>query len=170
LLVEPLEMNYAVRALTVEDEPTLWTMLMHAAHEPSLEAVQRQPCLTRYVRDWGRVSDMGFVACVGELSIGAAWLRLWSMGDQGFGSIDDATPELAMAVLPEYRGQGVGTQLLSQILKIAQGLFPAVCLSVRAENPVAKLYERVGFIKVEGSEVMNRTGGISFTMVRRLIV
>jgi ribosomal protein S18 acetylase RimI-like enzyme len=158
-------MGYTVRALTVEDEPTLWIMLMHAAHEPSLEAVQKQPCLTRYVQNWGRDGDVGFVACIGNLPIGAAWVRLWSMGDRGFGSIDDVTPELAMAVLPEYRGQGVGTKLLNQILETAQGLFPAVCLSVRAENPVANLYRRVGFIKLEGSEVMNRIGGSSYTMV-----
>lgn len=159
-------MGYVIRALTVEDEPTLWIMLMHAAHESSLEAVQKQSCLTRYVQNWGRVGDVGFVAYIGDLPIGAAWLRLWSMDDRGFGSIDDVTPELAMAVLPEYRGQGVGTTLLNQILETAQGLFPAVCLSVRGENPVANLYQRVGFRKVEGSEVVNRAGGVSFTMVR----
>jgi GNAT superfamily N-acetyltransferase len=158
-------MGYTVRALTVEDEPTLWIMLMHAAHEPSLEAVQKQPCLTRYVQNWGRDGDMGFVACIGNLPIGAAWVRLWSIGDRGFGSIDDVTPELAMAVLPEYRGQGIGTKLLNQILETAQGLFPGICLSVRAENPVANLYQRAGFIKLEGSEVVNRIGGSSYTMV-----
>jgi GNAT superfamily N-acetyltransferase len=83
---------------------------------------------------------------------------------------DDVTPELAMAVLPDYRGQGVGTQLLNQILETARGLFPAVCLSVRAENPVANLYQRAGFTKVEGSDVVNRTGGISYTMVKKFIV
>lgn len=165
--VQSMGMDYAIRALTVEDEKTLWTMLMYAAHEPSLEAVQRQSCLTRYVQGWGRIGDMGFVACVGELSIGAGWVRLWPMDDRGFGGIDDVTPELAMAVLPDYRGQGVGTQLLSRILAAAQGLFPAICLSVRAENPVANLYQRAGFTKVEGSEVVNRTGGLSFTMVRQ---
>ncbi|MBD2317494.1 hypothetical protein [Phormidium tenue] len=38
-------MDYRIRDLTVADEPILWTMLMYAAHEPSLESVQRQPIL-----------------------------------------------------------------------------------------------------------------------------
>jgi GNAT superfamily N-acetyltransferase len=100
-----------------------------------------------------------------EVAIGAAWLRLWSGDDRGFGYLDDAIPELAIAVLPAYRGQGAGTTLLSHVLNTARGLFPAVCLSVRADNPVVHLYRRIGFVKVEGSEVTNRTGGTSFTMV-----
>jgi hypothetical protein len=40
-----LDMDYRIRDLTVADEPILWTMLMYAAHEPSLESVQRQPIL-----------------------------------------------------------------------------------------------------------------------------
>jgi hypothetical protein len=41
-------------ALAATDVPILWEMLRHAAHEPDVTAVQRQPELTRYVADWGR--------------------------------------------------------------------------------------------------------------------
>jgi ribosomal-protein-alanine N-acetyltransferase len=44
--------------------------------------------------------------------IGAAWLRLWSKDEQGYGFVDVHTPELSMAVRPEFRGQGIGTLLL----------------------------------------------------------
>lgn len=71
-------MDYTVRALTIADEPILWTMLMYAAHEPSLDSVQSQPILTRYVEGWGRIGDMGFVALVGEKAIASAWLCLGS--------------------------------------------------------------------------------------------
>ncbi len=165
LSFEQLSMDYAVRALTVEDEPILWTMLMYAAQEPSLESVQKQPYLSCYVGGWGRVGDVGFGAFINEVPVGAVWLRLWSDSDRGFGYTDPAIPELAMAVLPEYRGEGVGTKLLTQILETAQDRFPAVCLNVRANNPVVGLYQRAGFIKVEGSDVVNRTGGISFNMI-----
>jgi len=165
-----LDMDYIVRALTVADEPSLWTMLMYAAHESSIESVQSQPILTRYVEGWGRIGDMGSIALVGENAIASAWLRLWADEDAGFGYIDHAIPELAMAVLPEYRGNGVGTTLLKQVLRSAQGLFPAVCLNVRLDNPVVNLYQRVGFMKVEGSEIINRVGGISFNMVYKFDV
>ena len=164
-------MTYLMRALTKDDEPIVWEMLMYAAHEPSLDAVKAQPCLTPYAQDWGRPGDMGFVAFIdaapNAMSIGAAWLRLWSGENRGFVYLDAAIPELAMAVLPDYRGQGVGTQLLSQVLETAQASFSAVCLSVRAENPVVRLYQRAGFVKIEGSAIANRTGGISFNMVKQ---
>lgn len=162
-----MAMNYEVRSLTVDDEHIVWQMLMYAAHEPSIEVVQKQPLLSRYATNWGRMGDMGSVALNGKQPIGAAWLRLWLNADKGFGYIDDSIPELAMAVVPEYRGQGFGTKLLLQVLELAQSVYPTVSLNVRANNPALNLYQRVGFIKVEGSEVVNRTGGISFNMIRK---
>ena len=161
-------MDYMVRALTVEDESIVWEMLRYASHEPSLESVQQQPYLARYASGWGRVGDMGCVATRSTASIGAAWLRLWVEEDKGFGYISDKIPELAMAVLPNFRGQGIGTQLLMQVLEVAKGRFPAVSLNVRGDNCAVKFYERAGFIKVPGSEIINRTGGVSFNMVREL--
>jgi len=160
-------MEYVVRALTVEDEPIVWEMLCYASHESSIRSVQMQPYLARYAVDWGRVGDAGWVAIRGNIPIGAAWLRLWLEEDKGFGYIKDSIPELAIAVLPDYRGQGIGTRLLRQILAIAKERFPAVSLNVRAENPVVRLYERVGFVRVAGSECVNRTGDVSFNMVHR---
>jgi hypothetical protein len=54
----------SLRALAATDVPILWEMLRHAAHEPDVAAVQRQPELTRYVADWGRDGDLGWVAVV----------------------------------------------------------------------------------------------------------
>jgi hypothetical protein len=42
-----------------------------------------------------------------------------------------------------------------------------VSLSVRADNPARRLYERAGFRPVAGSDVTNRVGGTSLTMVIR---
>ncbi len=159
-------MDYAVRALTVEDEAIVWEMLRYAAHEPSLESIQKQPSLACYASGWGRVGDVGCVAESDTASVGAAWLRLWLEEEKGFCYVSDTIPELAIAVLPDYRGQGIGTQLLMQVLEVAKGHFGTVSLSVRADNPVVKLYERAGFIKVPGSEVVNRIGEVSFNMVR----
>ncbi len=160
-------MDYEIRTLTNEDDSVVWKMLMYASHESSLETVQKQPYLSRYAINLGRMGDMGFIASINEQSIGAAWLRLWSGDDRGFGYIDYSIPELAMAVIPEHRGQGIGTKLLMQVLESAQSAYPAVSLNVRANNPVVSLYQRAGFVKVEGSEVVNRTGGVSFNMVCR---
>jgi ribosomal protein S18 acetylase RimI-like enzyme len=162
-------MDFIIRPLTIKDQLTLWEMLKYASHESLIASVQQQPYLARYALNWGRVGDVGYVAYREMNSIGAAWLRLWLEEDKGFGYVKDEIPELAIAVLPDYRGQGTGTQLLTQILAAAKENFPAVSLSVRANNPVLRLYERTGFIKILGSEVVNRVGEVSFSMVYEFI-
>jgi GNAT superfamily N-acetyltransferase len=158
-------MNFVIRSLMVEDESIVWEMLRYAAHESSIESVRQQPYLARYALNWGRMGDLGYVASIDTNPIGAAWLRLWLEADKGFGYVKDEIPELAIAVLPDYRGQGIGTKLLTQILGTAKMKYPAVSLSVRANNPVVRLYERTGFMKIPGSEVVNRAGEVSFNMM-----
>lgn len=154
----------SIRPLTKEDERTLWEMLAHAAQAPTIEGVMNHPALARYVEGWGRPHDIGSIAIETERPIGAAWLRRWSGPDKGFGYIDDAIPELAIAVLPAYRGQGVGTRLLSHLLETARFTCPSISLSVRATNRAAHLYERLGFEKMEGSEMFDSRAGWRYKM------
>ena len=141
---------------------------MYASHEPTVQSVVSQPNLAIYAEGWGRAGDLGLAAIKLDNAevLGAAWLRLWTPKDKGFGFVDNAIPELAMAVLPRYRDQGIGTQILSQILEAAQADFLAISLNVRADNPAVRLYQRAGFVKVEGSEIINRTGSVSYNMIK----
>lgn len=106
---------------------------------------------------------MGFVAVDADSGepIGAAWLRLLTGDERGYGYVDDETPELGMAVMPVYRGRGVGSELLGRLLKSAGEAYRAVSLSVSADNPAVRLYERAEFERVGEC-------GASLTMVRRL--
>lgn len=158
-------MAHLTRLLTSADRDLLWQMLAIAAHEADADAVQAQPALARYVNGWGRAGDLGLAALAGPGPVGAAWLRLWPPGDHGFGYVAPAVPELAIALLPSYCGQGIGTYLLTQLLALARPRYSAVCLSVRADNPAMRLYQRLGFTQLEGSQVVNRTGGLSWTMI-----
>jgi ribosomal protein S18 acetylase RimI-like enzyme len=159
-------MNAVIRPTRKDDEPFLWEMLYYAAHlqeegETSPEAAKRNPDLTNYVKDWGRNEmDVGCIALepAGHHPIGAAWIRL--LGDK------ELPPELAIAVLPEYAGRGVGTQLLRHVLEAAKQLYSSVTLSVRTTNPPQRLYERMGFVVVE--KITNRVGTQSLLMLHRL--
>jgi GNAT superfamily N-acetyltransferase len=83
-------------------------------------SIVEQSELSRYVRGWGRRGDDGTIALgASGRAIGAAWLRLWSADDQGYGFIDVQTPELSVAVRPELRGRGLGTALLRHLLQHA---------------------------------------------------
>ena len=144
-------MECNIRALTPKDESFLWEMLYQALYVPEGHpALPREivqiPELARYVKDWGRPGDCGFLASdpiTGE-SIGATWLRLLIGDNKGYGHVDDNTPELSIAVLPEYRGQGVGSQLLAHLLASECGQ-SSISLSVSADNPAVRLYKRFGF-------------------------
>jgi ribosomal protein S18 acetylase RimI-like enzyme len=66
-----------------------------------------------------------------------------------------------MAVMPAWRGQGVGSRLLAALLDAAAGRYATVSLNVQADNPAARLYRRFGFEVVED-------GGAWFTMRKPL--
>jgi len=50
-----------------------------------------------------------------------------------------------IALLPEYRGQGLGTQLMQDLLDEARTSGKAVRLHVERFNPAYRLYQRLGF-------------------------
>ncbi|MDQ6623311.1 MAG: GNAT family N-acetyltransferase, partial [Verrucomicrobiota bacterium] len=116
-------MDYEIRPLAPQDEPILWKMLYHAVHtgagEPPPREIVRKPELARYVEGWGRAGDRGFVAydAADQSIIGAAWLRMPQGQHKGYGYVDDATPELAFAVAPEHRKRGIGSALLTQLVR-----------------------------------------------------
>ena len=145
-------MRYSIRPLSNEDEPFLWEMLYQALYVPAGEPpfppeIVRQPELSRYVADWGRPDDVGFLALLEETAepVGAVWIRLLQGADKGYGYVDDTTPELTIALRPAARGQGVGTQLMLKMLAAAREKYPALSLSVSVENPARHLYQRLGF-------------------------
>lgn len=159
-------MSYSIRPLTLIDEPFLWQMLYHAIHVPESHPAPPPelvflPELARYVNGWGRQGDLGLLAyeVATHIPVGAVWLRLLTGENRGYGYVDDATPELSMAVLPAYRSQGLGTQLLTTLFTSGWDASP-VSLSISADNPARRLYERFGF-ELVGEE------GPSLTMKRR---
>jgi ribosomal protein S18 acetylase RimI-like enzyme len=117
----------------------------------------------RYVRAWGRPGDTAVIALEDGHPVGAAWYRLFSASEPGFGHVDERTPELAIAVVPSKRGHGVGDALLSRLLEAAAAAgYASISLCVDAENAGAvRLYEKHGFERSAQTDD-------SLTMVARL--
>lgn len=141
-------MDYVIRQLTGQDEPMLWEMLYYGLFptgksEPPSRDVVRRPEVSRYVEGWGRAGDTGFVAHdkKNQNLLGAAWLRQPS-------DKSDASPELALAVKPEHRRHGIGTALLTQLVR-ANPDHSTISVSFVAGKPVLRLYERFGFKVIE---------------------
>lgn len=140
-------MDYIIRELKQSEVKMLDTFLYEAifvpegAEAPPKEVIQH-PDLQIYVSDFGRQSDVCYVAEAAGDIIGAVWTRII----HDYGHVDDETPSLAISILKEYRNLGIGTQLMKQILTAlkAQG-YRQVSLLVQKENDAVRLYEKVGF-------------------------
>ena len=161
-------LSFTIRQASKPDESFLREMLYHSLHVPENSSplprdVVTQPEIAKYVEGWGRNGDLGFIAVDSgkDEPMGAAWLRLFTESEQGYGYVDDETPELGLAVLPEHRGRGVGSALLKRLLEAAGGLYDSISLSVSADNRAVSLYERMGFKRY-------RTSGDSLTMLYQL--
>ncbi len=148
-------MNIRIRKASSADQAFLREMLYRSlyvpeGHEPFSRDIVKLPEIAKYVADWGKSGDVALIANDLEngLSVGAVWLRLLTALQKGYGYVDDKTPEVGIAVLPDYRRRGVGTMLLEQLFRDAESTYQAVSLSVSRNNPAINLYKKLGFESV----------------------
>ena len=152
-----MDRAFQLRTANVQDLPFLHSMLVIAARwreeAPQLaNEVLADDHLERYVEDWGRPGDLALLAEDSESAtpIGAVWVRLFPSDRPGFGFVNEATPELSIAVAGGWRRIGVGAALLTALIDCARSNgHAALSLSVEADNPALLLYERLGFAKLE---------------------
>ncbi len=148
-------MDYIIRKLKKHEYPLLDNFLYEAIFIPEgIEAPPKtiitSPELQVYVEHFGELKDdWGLAAEVDGKIAGAVWVRI--MND--YGHIDDETPSLAISLYKEYRGLGIGTAMMKEILALlkAHG-YQQVSLSVQKANYAAKLYRKVGFEVVKENE------------------
>ena len=118
--------------------------------EPPDRSIIEMPELSIYYDDFGSgTADHCIVAEDNDFVVGAAWVRI--MND--YGHVDDDTPSLAISVLKDYRGQGIGTQLLQKMLGMLKIKgYERLSLSVQKANYAVRMYRHVGFITVDEND------------------
>ena len=150
-------MKYTIREMTAQEYPLLDDFLYEAIFvpegvDPPSKSIITAPELQVYVKGFGASKDdFALVAEVENKIIGAVWVRI--MND--YGHIDDKTPSLAISLYKKYRGQGIGSSLIKEMLSLLQAHgYKRVSLSVQKANYAAKLYQKIGFriIKEIGDE------------------
>jgi [ribosomal protein S18]-alanine N-acetyltransferase len=147
--------EFSVRLANGQDEDFLWDMLYHSIYVPEggvlpPKSVLDEPHIKRILSGWGRDGDLALIAeDSNNRPIGAVYIRLFTEENKTYGYYNNQTPILGIAMLPEYRGKGIGTILLEGIFKEAKALgYQHISLSVDPNNPALRLYERFGFEKV----------------------
>lgn len=143
-----------IRPVQVSDGSFLWDMLYEMVHLPGGEEkpdrgmILGLPEISKYLDGYfHKLANCGMVAedAEGRL-LGAAWFRLFDRANKGYGYIADDIPELAIAIVNDYRGQGLGSRLIDELVKQAKKSgYSALSLSVTPENPACRLYLRKGF-------------------------
>lgn len=129
--------------------------------KPDKEII-KLPGLSRYIKDFGKDTDLCLVAELNGDLIGAIWTRIFTEIEKGYGFVDTKTPELSMSIIENYRNKGIGTKLLTAIInKLTQLNYNHVSLSADKLNYAFRLYNRFGFETVESDEK-------SATMIKRL--
>ncbi len=137
-----------IREMQRAEYPLLESFLYEAIFipngvEPPPKSIIYRPELQVYVSEFGKKKhDIAFVAEIDGKIVGAVWVRI--MNDSGH--VDDNTPSFAISLYKEYRGKGIGTELMKEMLDTlkARG-YERASLSVQKGNYAAKMYQKLGF-------------------------
>lgn len=118
--------------------------------EPPPKSIIYRPELQVYISEFGKSKhDIALVAEINGKIVGAVWVRI--MND--YGHIDDKTPSFAISVYKEYRGKGIGTALMSEMLAILKKRgYKQASLSVQKKNFAAEMYRKLGFKTIDENE------------------
>lgn len=144
-----------IRQMQESEYPLLEKFLYEAIYipngvEPPPRSIIYKPELQVYISEFGkREHDISLVADIDGQLVGAVWVRI--MND--YGHIDDNTPSFAIAVYKEYRGKGIGTVLMKEMLWILKERgYEQASLSVQKANYAAKMYRKFGFEVVDENQ------------------
>lgn len=149
------DFDFRIRHLLPGEERLMKRFLYEAifvpegSEAPPAEIVDR-PELQVYISDFGKYKDDHCLIAEAEgRAVGMIWCRI--MNDYGY--FNDETPSLAVSVLKEYRGFGIGTCLMKEMLSLLNTLgYPGASLSVQKENRAVSLYLKAGFHTVKETE------------------
>ena len=140
------------------DVPFLKKMLYEAVFwnqsqlRPTFNELFSIPEISKILKEWdNRIGDFSLIAIKeNNQPIGAIWYRFWTHDNHSYGYVNEKIPELGIALIPEMRGQGIGTELMKRAMMHAKLLgIQKISLSVEPENPSRRLYEKIGFGKID---------------------
>lgn len=103
----------------------------------------QEPALWIYIDEFGtKKDDHCLVAEIDHKIVGAVWVRCI----KAFGHINETVPEFAISVYSEFRGRGIGTELMKEMLKLLKSRgYILTSLAVQKDNYAVKMYKQVGF-------------------------
>lgn len=151
-------MKYKIRPIKSSEIYLLEEFLYNAVfqkdeNEPVPRSVINEPSVSVYIKNFGGANDSCLVAESNGKVIGCVWTRILNGAVKGFGNLDSETPEFAISLLKDYRGFGIGTQLMKSMLELLKKKgFKHTSLAVQKENYAFKMYKNLGFRIIKETE------------------
>ena len=146
---------YVIRPLRREETGVLEdflyeTIFVPEGMEPPERDIREKPELRVSTDGFGtRKGDSCLVAESDGRVVGAVWTRI--MDD--YGHVDDETPSFAISLYRAYRGKGIGTAMMRDMLDLLrQQGYQKASLAVQKANYAVRMYEAVGFQTVDENE------------------
>lgn len=112
----------------------------------TFEDVDNSDEISHYFRHFPGDRDFGILDDDAGAVRSVAWLVFRPESNPGYGFVNADTPELCITTFDGFRGQGIGSAMLAELIDIAKSRgVKAISLSVEDGNPARRLYERRGF-------------------------
>ena len=136
-------MDYIIRNIRDDERHLLEEFLYQAIYVPEgfegevpRDIVRDDPKCRAAYEDFGSLpNDRALVAVVDGKVVGACWVRT----TDEYGHIDDATPSFSISLFEEFRGRGIGTELMQRMLDdLLRAGYARASLSVQKENPAVR--------------------------------
>lgn len=150
------DMDYTIRKIKETEYPLLKDFLYEAIFvpegvEPPPKSIVNAPELQVYISGFGlEPHDTALIAEIDNKAVGAVWVRI--MND--YGHIDDETPSFAISLYKEYRGLGIGTEMMKAMLAILKDRgYKQASLAVQKANYAVEMYRKIGFEIVDENDV-----------------
>lgn len=148
-------MDYKIRTISEKEASLLEDFLYEAIFVPEgvpapPKSIINQPELKLYIDGFGKKKDdIGLVAEIDKKAVGAVWVRI--MDD--YGHVDHDTPSFAISLRKDYRGLGISTALMKEMLRILKDRgYRQASLSVQKAIYAVKMYLKTGFEIIDENE------------------
>jgi len=147
--------SYIIREMKEVEYPLLKdfcyeSIFIPEGYPPADRSAVEHPLLQVYYVGFGsEIHDRALIAEVDGKIVGAVWTRI--MND--FGHVDDNTPSFAISLYSEYRGYGIGTEMMQKMLDwLKSANYEKASLSCQKENYAVRMYLNLGFEIIDENE------------------
>jgi ribosomal protein S18 acetylase RimI-like enzyme len=147
-------MNVALRPATPEDEPFLYELITLTIADQLAAWVWPDNVRQALLDMQYRARQQGYRSQYPDAEHSIVLVDGQPAGRLVVARLEDQVRLVDIAIAASQRGAGVGARLLTDLITEAETAGRPLRLSVTPTNPAARLYRRLGFVRIDGDEVV----------------